>query len=61
MKPFVVRTLLLIDFLSAIPVFVALIFVSPERYAATLAASGETIRARIRQHSGDPKRRGHGA
>lgn len=46
-KSFVVRTVLLIDFLCAIPLFVALLFVSPELYARTLATSGETIRARI--------------
>lgn len=53
MKPFVVRTCLLIDFLFAIPVFIALIFVSPDKYADVLAESGATIRGRIRYYRGE--------
>lgn len=49
-KGFVLRTCLLIDALASIPVFLLLIFVSPERYAAPLAASGETIRERIEKY-----------
>lgn len=49
-REFVVRTLLLIDYLVSVPVFALLILVSPERYAASLAASGETIRARVLEY-----------
>lgn len=50
MKGFVVRTLLLMEALGAIPMFLLLLLVSPERYADSLAASGESIRARIRKY-----------
>jgi hypothetical protein len=46
MKEFVVRTLLTIDFLVAIPIFLALIWRNPDLYADVLAQSGVTIRAR---------------
>lgn len=55
MKGLVVRTCVLIDFLCAIPVFVLLIFVSPERYADTMAASGRTIRTQISKYRADKR------
>lgn len=53
MRGLVVRTCLLIDFLAAIPIFAALIIVNPHRYADTLAQSGETIRRKILEYSGE--------
>lgn len=60
MKGFVVRTCLLIDFLLSIPVFVLLIFVDPNRYAETMAQSGETIRARMKTFLHKKETRAHG-
>jgi hypothetical protein len=52
-KEFVVRTLLLIDFLGAVPVFGLMILVDPDRYIETLVQSGETIRRRVEKYRGD--------
>lgn len=47
MREFVVRTCLMLDFLGAIPIFIALIWIDPERYAQTLATSEKSIREKI--------------
>ncbi len=54
MREFVIRTCLLIDFLLAIPVFAALIFVDPERYARTLRESEASIHERILKYRNEP-------
>jgi hypothetical protein len=46
-REFVVRTCLMLDLLGAIPIFITLIWVDPEKYAQTLGCSEKGIRERI--------------
>lgn len=50
LKEVVVRMCLMADLLSGLPIFLLLICISPEKYAKTLAASGETINRRIMEY-----------
>ncbi len=50
LKEVTVRTCLTADLLCGLLIFLLLIWVSPEKYADTLAQSGETIRRKIAEY-----------
>ena len=47
MREFVVRTCIMLDLLGALPLFLLLIWIDPERYVQSLEASPKSIRERI--------------
>lgn len=44
----------MIDFLGAIPLFILLIWMDPERYAESLKDSGTSIRKRMSKYRNEP-------